>query len=81
MPSNSIRRAEAEIRDVIERWAKAVREQDLDGVLAEHAKDIVMFDVPPPVQVRGMDAYRETWPAFLRTPEEWIGSSFRYRVA
>jgi ketosteroid isomerase-like protein len=39
---------------------------DLDGVPADHAEDIVMFDVPPPEDgVRGIDAYRETWPAFF----------------
>jgi uncharacterized protein (TIGR02246 family) len=60
--------AEAEIRALIENWAKAVRARDLDGVLANHAKDIVMFDVPPPkAGVRGIEAYRETWPPFF----EW----------
>jgi uncharacterized protein (TIGR02246 family) len=62
-------RDEAEIRAVIENWAKAVRARDLDSVLADHAPDIVMFDVPPPkAGVRGIDAYRETWPPFF----EWI---------
>jgi uncharacterized protein (TIGR02246 family) len=57
---------EAEIRALIERWAAAVRAGDLDGVLADHADDIVMFDVPPPEDgVRGIDAYRETWPPFF----------------
>jgi uncharacterized protein (TIGR02246 family) len=68
-------RDEAEIRAVIENWAKAVRARDLDSVLADHAPDIVMFDVPPPkAGVRGIDAYRETWPPFF----EWIkqGATF-----
>ena len=57
---------EQEIRDLIERWAAAVHDGDLPTVLADHAPDIVMFDVPPPEQVvRGIDAYRETWPASL----------------
>jgi len=48
---------ERDIRDLIERWAAAVHGGDLDGVLADHATDIVMFDVPPPYQgVRGIDA-------------------------
>ena len=37
---------EEQIRDLIERWARAVHAGDLDGVLADHADDIVMFDVP-----------------------------------
>ncbi|HEV7723268.1 MAG TPA: SgcJ/EcaC family oxidoreductase [Iamia sp.] len=57
---------EAQVRILIERWVAAVHEGDLDTVLADHADDIVMFDVPPPEQgVRGIDAYRETWPPFL----------------
>ncbi|TLP58738.1 YybH family protein [Microbispora triticiradicis] len=54
------------IRDLIERWAEAVHRGDIDGVVAGHADDIVMFDVPPPYEgVRGLDAYRETWPPFF----------------
>jgi uncharacterized protein (TIGR02246 family) len=57
-----------QIRALIEKWAKAVHIGDLRGVLADHAADIVMFDVPPPEDgVRGIDAYRETWPGFF----EW----------
>ena len=66
---------EAEIRALIERWAEAVHAGDMDGVLAGHADDIVMFDVPPPDNgVRGIAAYRSTWPPFF----EWQakGASF-----
>jgi uncharacterized protein (TIGR02246 family) len=58
----------AQIRALIEKWAKAIHIGDMEGVLADHAADIVMFDVPPPEDgVRGIDAYRETWPGFF----EW----------
>jgi uncharacterized protein (TIGR02246 family) len=57
-----------QIRTLIETWAAAVHSGDLDTVLADHTDDIVMFDVPPPYDgVRGIDAYRETWPPFF----EW----------
>jgi ketosteroid isomerase-like protein len=57
---------EQQIRDLIERWATAVHIGDLDAVLADHDPGIVMFDVPPPEQgVRGIDAYRQTWPGFF----------------
>ncbi|WP_199435184.1 YybH family protein [Qaidamihabitans albus] len=57
---------EKQIRTLIERWAAAVHSGDMNGVLADHATDIVMFDVPPPHRgVRGIDAYRETWPPFF----------------
>src|SRR3954469_4945952 len=55
-----------EIRELITRWAAAVHTGDLETVLADHAHDIVMFDVPPPYDgVRGIDAYRDTWPGFF----------------
>jgi uncharacterized protein (TIGR02246 family) len=57
---------EARIRTLIERWAEAVHRGDLDAVVADHAGDIVMYDVPPPQEgVRGIDAYREVWPPFF----------------
>ena len=66
---------EQHIRTLIERWAEAVHAGELATVLADHASDIVMFDVPPPYDgVRGTDDYRETWPPFF----EWqaAGASF-----
>jgi uncharacterized protein (TIGR02246 family) len=60
--------SEAAIRDLIERWAAAVQARDLDTVLADHSDDIQMFDVPPPNEVRGINAYRDTWPPFF----EWL---------
>jgi uncharacterized protein (TIGR02246 family) len=66
---------EKEITDLIHAWASAVRGGDLESVLSAHAQDIVMFDVPPPDDgVRGIDAYRETWPPFFG----WLrsGASF-----
>ncbi|WP_328875864.1 SgcJ/EcaC family oxidoreductase [Streptomyces sp. NBC_00287] len=57
---------EARIRALITKWADAVHRGDLDGVLADHAEDIVMFDVPPPHEgLHGLDAYRATWPPFF----------------
>jgi uncharacterized protein (TIGR02246 family) len=73
MPAN-----EEQIRTLIERWAEAVRRADLTAVLADHSEDIVMFDVPPPDEgVRGLDAYRETWPPFF----EWqTGSAASFEI-
>ncbi|WP_181779963.1 YybH family protein [Pseudonocardia pini] len=57
---------DTEIRELVERWAAAIRTGDLETVVADHADDIVMFDVPPPQDgVRGIAAYRETWPPFF----------------
>jgi ketosteroid isomerase-like protein len=58
---------EQQIRALIEAWARAAHEGNMDAVLADHAPDIVMFDVPPPQRgIRGLNAYRESWPGFFR---------------
>jgi uncharacterized protein (TIGR02246 family) len=65
------------IRNLIERWAQAVHEGDMAVVLQDHAPDIVMFDVPPPEQgVRGLEAYRATWPGFF----DWQASGAAFEI-
>jgi uncharacterized protein (TIGR02246 family) len=56
---------ESAVRQVIESWAAAVRARNYDGILANHAPDLVMFDVPPPFESVGLDAYRKSWDLFL----------------
>jgi len=66
-----------QIRTLIERWAEAVHRGDLDTVTVDHSDDIVMFDVPPPYDgVRGLAAYRETWPGFF----EWQASGALFEI-
>ena len=63
--------AVSEVRKVIEDWVAAVKRRDLEAVLHRHATDIVMYDVPPPFQSRGIKAYRNAWDGFfagLREP-------------
>ena len=62
--SNNTTTDEAMIRDLVEDWAKAVRVKDFDGILAYHSAEMLMFDVPPPLESKGIDAYRETWDLF-----------------
>jgi ketosteroid isomerase-like protein len=66
---------QADVRRVIGDWHRAIVRGDLEGVVAAHTDDIVMFDVPPPDDgVRGLDAYRETWPPFFEWQQR--GASF-----
>jgi uncharacterized protein (TIGR02246 family) len=56
---------EARIRMLVEDWARAVRAKDMDGALAHHADDIVIFDAPLPLQAQGMEEYRKSWELFF----------------
>ncbi len=68
---------EQQIRNLITSWAAAVHGGDMDGVLVDHSDDIVMFDVPPPHDgVRGIEAYRETWPGFFH----WQASGASFEI-
>jgi ketosteroid isomerase-like protein len=62
---DNVTTCEGEIRTLIARWSKAVREQDMVGIRADHDPDILMFDVPPPFLSRGLDAYMATWGTFF----------------
>src|SRR5882757_265166 len=57
---------ETQIRTLIENWATAVRNRDIDAILAHHSADMVMYDVPPPFQSIGIEAYRKTWDLFFK---------------
>jgi uncharacterized protein (TIGR02246 family) len=61
----TINQTENEIRQLVEGWAAAVRKGDIDEVLLHHSDDMVMYDVPPPFQSVGIDAYRKTWDLFF----------------
>jgi uncharacterized protein (TIGR02246 family) len=65
---------ENQIRTLIETWAAAVRARDVEGAVAHHTADIVMFDVPLPMQSLGVDEYRKTWELFFANNRGGPGS-------
>jgi uncharacterized protein (TIGR02246 family) len=67
---------EAEIHALIERWAKAVRDEDRPSIRADHDPGILMFDVPPPFLSQGLDAYMATWETFFSGVEKPVALAF-----
>lgn len=67
---------EIAIRALIAKWAKAVREQDIAGIRADHDPAMLMFDVPPPLFSRGLEAYMATWDLFFSSSEKPIAFDF-----
>jgi ketosteroid isomerase-like protein len=57
------------VTDLIRAWEAAVQKQDMAGALAHHSPDILMFDVPEPIQIRGLAEYQETWELFFANNE------------
>lgn len=68
---------EPDVHTLITEWARAVQEENLDGALAHHSDDIVMFDVPAPEQGRrGLDDYAASWPPFFG----WVRTGARFEI-
>ncbi len=57
--------SEAAIHQWVDRWAKAFRGHDLDGIMALYAPEVVAYDVVPPLQFSGREAYRKDYAEFL----------------
>ena len=59
--------AEAEVRELVENWLKAVRAKDINGVMSHYAADILLFDLAPPLRLpvnrRGAVGLAELEPA------------------
>jgi ketosteroid isomerase-like protein len=70
MPTNN----EKQIRALLENWAQAVRNMDVDKIITHHSKDILMFDVPLPLQSKGIAAYKNTWDLFFKYSKGGAGS-------
>jgi len=58
------------IQELLEKWATATRFGNNDEVLTNHASDVTIFDVLPPLKYEGADAYRRSWDEWQPTTEE-----------
>ena len=74
---NSKASDEAQIRQLVDSWVQALRAKDVNGVMSHYAPDILVFDLAPPLQYRGADAYRKNWEAWFPTFRGSIGYELR----
>lgn len=56
---------ETSIRELIERWAAAIRARDVNRVVTHASPDTAIFDVRDEVLTWGNAAYRKSWDSFL----------------
>src|SRR5262245_22084880 len=49
------------VRERVEKWTKAVRAKDVDGVMSLYAPNIVSFDLDPPLRYGGADNKCQAW--------------------
>jgi uncharacterized protein (TIGR02246 family) len=58
---------EAEIRKLLDQWAKSFHAKDLSGIMAiyEPGDALVSYDIVPPLQYSGYEAYKNDYQEFL----------------
>lgn len=52
---------ETQIRSLLEKWESALRAKDIDKIMAVYAPGIVTFDVVPPLEYLGSQAYEKSF--------------------
>ena len=68
---------EAKIRALVEDWAGALRARDIDGMMSHYAPDVCVYDIVPPLQVEGAEAYRGKWEEWFATVKDPIAYDVR----
>jgi len=58
---------ESRIRIMMDEWVEALKSKDINRVMAGYSKDLVSFDIMPPLRVKGLESYRKNY-------EEWFKS-------
>jgi len=59
-------RDEAQIRQLIADQQSAICAKDVDRIMSFYAPDVIVFNVRPPFQTKGADAWRQIWEESLR---------------
>ena len=75
--TNAVKSNEAEIRQWLDRWAKAFRAHDVNAIMALYAPGVVAYDIVPPLQYVGADAFRIDNAEFLAQYEGPIDIELR----
>jgi ketosteroid isomerase-like protein len=70
---------EAEIRQLLDRWARAFHARDLNGIMSiyEPGQGLVAYDIVPPLQYKGFEAYKKDYQDFLEQFQGVIGVEIR----
>jgi len=64
---------EVQLRKLIEDWAEAVRDKDVDRYVSHYARNILLFDLAPPLEYSGTDALRKSLEEWFPTFDGGIG--------
>jgi uncharacterized protein (TIGR02246 family) len=72
------------IRDRVATLAQAIRDKDIDAVMAHYAPDVIVYDVMPPLAVQSAAEYRknfERWFASMLGPIDYEMNELRVSMS
>jgi ketosteroid isomerase-like protein len=72
------------LRARVETLAQAIRDKDIDVLMAHYAPDVIVYDVRPPLDVHGAEAYRknfERWFASMLGPIDYVMTEQRISMS
>ncbi|HZG40511.1 MAG TPA: nuclear transport factor 2 family protein [Nodosilinea sp.] len=65
LSTNTVTRDEAQVRQLITDQVNGICAKNLDQIMAHYGSDAVLFDVKPPLQLKGDAAIRQMWESSL----------------
>jgi uncharacterized protein (TIGR02246 family) len=77
-------REDTSVRERVETLAQAIRDKDIDALMTHYAPDVVAFDLMPPMDVQGADAYRKNfarWFASMQGPIDYEMENLRISMS
>jgi uncharacterized protein (TIGR02246 family) len=69
--------ADADIRQRVQDWVKAIGAKDIDAVVSLYAPNVVSFDIDPPLRYSGKDKKRQRWQEFFAVHTSAIAYEMR----
>ncbi|MEH2287949.1 YybH family protein [Nostoc sp.] len=52
---------EVQIRQLITEQQRAICTKDVEQIMSHYATEVIIFDVKPPFQTQGKDAWSQVW--------------------
>src|SRR5215813_12417211 len=64
---------EVQIRQPIDCWACAIRDKNIEAAVFHYTRDILLYDLAPPLAHRGVDVYKKELAEWFATFQGAVG--------
>jgi ketosteroid isomerase-like protein len=67
VPVETRTHVDQEIRTLVDGFAKAVRDKNINALMSHYAPELVVFNVAPPLRDKGIEVNRKSWSEWFET--------------